>query len=96
MLAVTVEFRIVPRHVEKFRAAVIAQARNSLHGEKQCRRFDVCFDPAEPTRVFLYEIYDDRAAFDAHMQTPHFADFNAKVTDWVEFKNVRTWDVAPG
>ncbi len=28
-----------------------------------------------PTRSFFYEVYDDRAAFDAHLETPHFARF---------------------
>jgi len=27
-------------------------------------------------RVFLYEIYDDAAAFDTHKKAPHFATFD--------------------
>ena len=30
----------------------------------------------EKDRIVLYEIYDDRAAFEAHLRTPHFARFN--------------------
>ena len=28
-------------------------------------------------RIILYEIYDDAAAFAAHLATPHFAAFDA-------------------
>jgi autoinducer 2-degrading protein len=31
----------------------------------------------EADRIILYEIYDDAAAFDAHLKTPHFASFDA-------------------
>jgi (4S)-4-hydroxy-5-phosphonooxypentane-2,3-dione isomerase len=41
--------------------------------------------------VFLYELYDDKAAFDAHLKTPHFLSFDARVRDWVERKAVGTW-----
>ena len=37
-----------------------------------CRRFDVIEPLGEADRVMLYEIYDDRAAFEAHVQTAHF------------------------
>ena len=46
--------------------------------ERGCRRFDVLEPAGEPDRVVLYEIYDDRAAFDAHLQSEHFRRFNAE------------------
>ena len=42
--------------------------------EPGCRRFDVVEPPGEADRILLYEIYDDRAAFEAHLKTPHFAE----------------------
>ena len=47
-------------------------------------------------RVFLYEIYDDRAAFDAHLASPHFRAFDAEVGPWVQDKQVETGELAPG
>ncbi len=93
MHAVTVAFEIYPAHVNAFREAVLAQARNSLDREEPCRRFDVCLDPKRIDRVFLYELYDTPAAFQAHLASPHFKTFNATVTPWIRRKQVDTWDL---
>lgn len=91
MYVVTVVFEISAGSEEAFRSAVQRQAENSLAREEACRRFDVCLDPARPDRVFLYEIYDDRAAFDAHLASDHFAAFDSQVADMVASKTVETW-----
>ncbi len=93
MFVVTVEFQIRPENADEFRVAVMAQALNSLSREPACKRFDVCFDPHSPERVFLYELYDDRAAFDAHTQTEHFAQFSAAVEGWVIGKSLNFWQL---
>jgi quinol monooxygenase YgiN len=54
-----------------------------------CRQFDVCVDPADKASVFLYEIYDDRGAFDAHLAAAHFKRFDAAVGPMVASKAVR-------
>jgi len=41
--------------------------------------------------VVLYEIYDDRAAFQAHVKTPHFAAFDRESRDLVAAKTVREY-----
>ena len=92
MFAVTVTFRVKKEFAEQFAENVIRQASNSLMNEENCHQFDVCMDPSDPQRVFLYEIYTDSAAFDAHRKTAHFKDFNSTVTTWLQEKEVRTWD----
>ncbi len=89
MFVVAVEFVIEDAHVDAFREEVLLQAKNSLLLEDACRVFDVCFDPDCPSDCFLYEVYDDRAAFDRHRQTKHFANFTAAVTPWIVSKDVR-------
>jgi quinol monooxygenase YgiN len=49
----------------------------------------VCVDPNDDTKVFLYEIYDDHAAFEAHLRTAHFAVFDKSVEPWVASKSAR-------
>ena len=66
-------------------------AAASVRDEPGCHRFDVATDPAHPDEVFLYEIYDDAAAFDAHRQTPHYAVFDEAISDLVAGKEVRTF-----
>ncbi|MGN6134347.1 MAG: putative quinol monooxygenase [Aureliella sp.] len=91
--AVCVTFSIKHEHIEQFREAVRLQAKNSLEKESWCHQFDVCTDPTDPTKVLLYETYDDRAAFDKHRQTDHFAQFSLKVADWVADKQLGVWDI---
>lgn len=40
--------------------------------------------------VFLYERYDDRAAFEAHLASTHFKTFDAMVAPCLEAKTVAT------
>jgi (4S)-4-hydroxy-5-phosphonooxypentane-2,3-dione isomerase len=35
----------------------------------------VLFEDGDPHHVFLYEVYDDATALDAHRATPHFKKF---------------------
>jgi quinol monooxygenase YgiN len=45
--------------------------------EPGCRAFDVAVRQDAPEIVVFYEVYDDRAAFDVHLKTPHLARFRA-------------------
>ncbi|MFO1313714.1 MAG: putative quinol monooxygenase [Burkholderiales bacterium] len=92
MLIVTVDFVVKPGHAEAFRKAVVANALASSSAEPSCRQFDVCAAEDDPRRVFLYEAYDDRSAFDAHLRTDHFKAFDALTSGWIEDKTVRLLD----
>lgn len=73
---VTVDFRLKPGESERFRKLIVENARASVRDEPGCRQFDVVVPEGTTDRVFLYEIYDDAAAFEAHKRTPHFAAFD--------------------
>jgi hypothetical protein len=49
--------------------------------------------PAEPDRILLYEIYDDRAAFEAHKNSPHYAAFDAQSAPLVAAKSAMEYDL---
>ena len=89
--AVCVTFVVAPEHADAFRERVAAQARDS-RAEPGCRAFDAWSDAGRPHAVFLYEVYDDRAAFEAHLATPHFAAFDRDIAAWVRDKRVETHD----
>lgn len=91
MFAVTVLFQIKEGRMDAFMPLMIDNARTSLKTEPGCRQFDVCADPARPREVFLYEIYDDEAAFRVHLQSAHFLTFDARVADMVAGKSVQTY-----
>lgn len=83
MFVVVVEFTLHPGHSEEFRERVRKQARESLELEADCEVFDVCIDPERDDFILLYEVYRDEAAFEAHLASAHFEDFNATVTPWI-------------
>ena len=85
--AVAVTFRAKPEFRAQFRAAMIENATDSRNKEPGCRQFDVC-ESADGSEIFLYEIYDDEAAFNAHLATDHYKRFNAAVTPWTADKRV--------
>ncbi|MDZ4729569.1 MAG: antibiotic biosynthesis monooxygenase [Xanthomonadales bacterium] len=90
MFVVCVTFEIQPKQYAAFRQAVQNQAANSLQQEADCHVFDVCIN-ADHDTVFLYEHYSDRAAFDAHLQSQHFLNFDAQTRPWVLNKSVTSW-----
>lgn len=91
MIAVIVWFEVRPDSGPAFLDLVRQNAHASVRDEPGCRRFDVCADPDRPGDVFLYELYDDKAAFEAHMTTPHFISFDADSAPFVLSKTVRTY-----
>ena len=89
MYVVTVEFRIEPGQMDRFVPLIRDNAASSLDAEPGCKVFDVCRDPAAPDTIFLYEVYDDEAAFQAHQASPHYAKFTAAAEAIVADKQIR-------
>ncbi len=77
MLILTVDLTIKPENVDAFTAQALQNAADSRQ-EPGCRQFDVLRDPKDPTRLLLFEIYNDEAAFEAHQQTAHFKSYLAE------------------
>lgn len=95
MYIVTVEFVVKPEHIEAFRVRMLQQARDSLSLEEGCRHFDVCVDPGDPARFFLYEAYTAAADFDAHMESAHFNSFAEEVAPWLVSRDIRKLTLLP-
>ena len=91
MYVISVEFVVEERYAASFGDALKQQAENSLALEADCHTFHVCVDEERANRFFLYEEYTDRPAFNAHLASAHFIDFNASVTPWVIAKQVDGW-----
>jgi quinol monooxygenase YgiN len=75
VLVVELQFR--PEDAERFHALIAENARQSVANEPGCLQFDVVKPDEGASRVLLYEVYADRAAFDAHTKMPHVAAFFA-------------------
>ena len=89
MHAVTVTFTLTPGAKDRFLPLMLENARTSMSVEPGCRQFDICSDETEPDTVFLYEIYDSRAAFELHLASSHFLSFDRSVEAMVKNKIVK-------
>ncbi|MCY6381151.1 putative quinol monooxygenase [Hoeflea prorocentri] len=91
MFAVVVTFQIKTEHWDSFLEIMRDNARASKELEPACRHFDVCTDDSRPYEVFLYELYDDEAAFETHQRMAHFKEFSAAAADMIADKSVITF-----
>lgn len=87
MYAVTVTFTLKPDTRKVFLPLMTENAATSLQQEPGCHQFDICLGD-DPVTVFLYEIYDDRAAFEAHLASTHFQSFDTAVAGMIAAKTV--------
>lgn len=70
------QFSVPEATLDAFLDAARADAGRSVADEPGCIQFDVFVDRrSAPARVMFYEVYENRAAFDAHLETPHLAAF---------------------
>jgi|GEM_PF-681259 len=73
---VTVDFGTAPENFERFKQIMDENAKASVSDETGCREFNVYEVAASPNHLFLYEVYDDEAAFQQHVNSAHFKHFN--------------------
>ena len=91
MYIITVTFSIHPENMTEFLPVMRQQAKNSLSLEPGCHTFHVGVAESNPNLVFLYEEYTDRSAFEAHLASAHFTEFNSLISTWVASKEVNGW-----
>ncbi|HKZ97065.1 MAG TPA: putative quinol monooxygenase [Hyphomicrobiaceae bacterium] len=96
MFVVVVFFDAQPEHSGSVRAALLEHARATLEREPGCRKYDVAADPVDGSAFLLYEIFDDEAAFRAHREMPHYAEFAVLVEPWTAAKRVLTFTLLAG
>jgi quinol monooxygenase YgiN len=85
-----VDIRIKPGNEEAFMSRLTENARNARQ-EPGCRQFDVLVDPKDRTKVMLYEVYDNEAAFEVHQQTPHFKKYVAEAVSLLASRERRVF-----
>ncbi|WP_170470256.1 putative quinol monooxygenase [Ruegeria arenilitoris] len=90
MFVVTVTFTLKHGNRDIFLPLMVENASTSLREEIGCRQFDVCLGD-DPETVFLYEVYDDSAAFSAHLESAHFQSFETAVADMIATKVVHQY-----
>jgi quinol monooxygenase YgiN len=90
MFVLAVKISIKPENVDAFMKKLDENAK-AARTEPGCRQFDVLVDPKDRTRIMLYEIYNDEAAFEAHQQTPHFKKYLAEAVPMLASRERSVW-----
>ena len=92
MYVVTEMFHVNPQFSAPYREQLLGNARETRKREAGCLQFDICTDPMHKDRIFLYEVYTNRAAFDSHLASVHYKSFETTVRSWITAKDVRTYE----
>ena len=79
-----VELEIDAVQIEQFKAAIKENGETAVRAEPGCWGFSAVFEKDNPTRVRLFEIYENADAFKAHLETPHFKKYAETTKDMVK------------
>jgi (4S)-4-hydroxy-5-phosphonooxypentane-2,3-dione isomerase len=87
-----VDLVIIPSEMSKFVEAIKENGANAVK-EPGCREFNILVLNNRPNHVFLFEVYDNAAALDAHRNTEHYKKYQATTANMVADRNVRAMSV---
>ena len=79
--ALVVKLIVHEGRMEEFLAVVRAHGERTLALEPGCLRFDLLQPADAPDTVFLYELYRDEEALQAHWDSAHMAAYRERARD---------------
>jgi len=77
------EFTVRPGNQARV-AEMMRELTAEVRGEPGNLVFDPYVEEANPNRYFVFEVYADDAAFEAHISADYGARFNAELKDLIE------------
>jgi quinol monooxygenase YgiN len=83
-----VDLEIAPASMTKFLAALKLDGDAAMQ-EPAVREFDTTVSQKDPGHVFIFEVYDNAAAYDAHQKTVAYAKFIATTMMMIKKYNIR-------
>lgn len=69
--------------LEKYKAALHEQMNAAIKLEPGVLSYTALADKKDPTSFTLLEVYANKEAYQAHIQSPHFRKYKETVKDWV-------------
>ena len=82
------ELQIDPAQAEAFAAATREVGQASVRLEEGCLVLYAVAEKDNPAFVRVFEIYRDAAAYQAHVQTPHFQKFRSTTDAMVKSRKL--------
>lgn len=78
------KIQVDPAQLEQYDAALKEQMTTAIKEEPGVLTYYAVADKADPSHITILEIYADTAAYQAHIQTPHFKKYKATVQGMVK------------
>jgi quinol monooxygenase YgiN len=85
------EIQIVPEHLDEYKAILKEEAAASVRLEPGVISIFPMFQRENPTEVRILEIYASRAAYEAHIKSPHFERY--KITTLPMVRSLKLVDM---
>jgi quinol monooxygenase YgiN len=79
--------------LEKYKVALKEGMETAVRVEPGVLALNAVYEKENPTHVMVLEVYASTAAYQAHLQTPHFKKYKATTKDMV--KSLELVDVVP-
>ncbi len=92
MLVVVVFLEALAGRQEELSEALQRHSKSCRDREPGCQTYDISVDPLEGGTFLLYQVYRDEAAYLAHRELPHYADFRSLTDPWVKSRRVLTYE----
>ena len=77
------KIKVDSAQLEKYEAALREQMNAAIKLEPGVLSYIAVADKKDPTSITILEVYADKDAYQAHIQTPHFKKYKETVKDWV-------------
>jgi (4S)-4-hydroxy-5-phosphonooxypentane-2,3-dione isomerase len=84
-----VDIDVAPGEIDNYLAALKENGAAAVKNEPGCREFDITVSQKDPNHVFIFEVYDNAAAAQAHRETDHFKKYAATTANMVAKREVR-------
>jgi quinol monooxygenase YgiN len=78
------ELQIDPSQLEKYKAALREEIEMSIRLEPGVITLYAVSVKGDPAQIRIFEMYADAAAYEAHLQTPHFKKYKTSTQGMVK------------
>jgi (4S)-4-hydroxy-5-phosphonooxypentane-2,3-dione isomerase len=91
---ITADFEIVAADFDKYVALAKENAAASIK-DPGCHEFNIAISPKNPNHVYIFEIWENTAALDAHRATDHLKAYLSATKDMMAKRDITPmWSVA--
>jgi quinol monooxygenase YgiN len=77
------ELEIIPQYLTEYKAILQEEAAAAIAKEPGVIAIFPMAEAEHPTKIRILEIYADKAAYEAHLKTPHFLHYKTTTTKMV-------------